>query len=269
MELMKKSNDGYRLSHMKNTVVQNYSNIYSGFREGFNITDRFSYARWLIEKEELSAYFNQLSEKLTGLNYLDFACGTGRLLSFLENFFQKPVGVDISEEMLNIARRTCKNSQLLCADITSNNVLDGQLFDIVTAFRFFLRAENSLREAVFGKIYELLSDNGLFIFNVHDNKFSMNWPLYLFSLISGKESPVPGPFDLGTRPFFQDGLVSAMLKRNGFQIEKVVHLGIVPNFLYGLPVFTSLYYKLDLLMYKHQLLKTIAVERIYYCKKIT
>ena len=109
----------------------------------------------------------------------------------------------------------------------------------------------------------------LFIFNVHDNKFSMNWPLYLFSLISGKESPVPGPFDLGTRPFFQDGLVSAMLKRNGFQIEKVVHLGIVPNFLYGLPVFTSLYYKLDLLMYKHQLLKTIAVERIYYCKKIT
>jgi SAM-dependent methyltransferase len=257
----------YRSSHKGEAIAKAYSDIYSGFRKNGRIADRFSYARWLLEKKELSAYFNQDPIFLSEKRYLDFACGTGRLLSFLAKNFYASTGVDISKDMLNIAEDNCNESELICADITCEHLFDGRKFDIITAFRFFLRAETSLRQAVFARIYDLLDDDGVFIFNIHDNKNSLNWPLYLFSRIAGKESPIPGPFDLGARPHFQESEVRSVLEESGFQIVKTVYLGFVPNILYGLPMLSKLYYKIDELLYYRQWFKGMSIERIYYCRK--
>jgi len=259
----------YRSSHKGDAVVKNYSDIYSGFRKNGRIADRFSYARWQLEKKELSSFFNQDPILFSQNQYLDFACGTGRLLSYLENNFAASTGVDISPEMLNIAEKDCKKSELICGDITHENLLEGRKFDVITAFRFFLRAEMPLRKSVFSMIYELMNDDSLFIFNVHDSKNSLNRPLYFFSRLTGKESPVPGSFDMGTRPHFQEAEVNSMLEESGFKLEKTVYLGFVPNMLYGLPMFSRFYYKVDELLYCHQWFKRMSIERIYYCRKIT
>ena len=85
-------------------------------------------------KKELSAYFNQEPILFLEKRYLDFACGTGRLLSFLENNFAASTGVDISKDMLNIAEKYRKKSELICGDITREHLLDGRKYDIFTAF---------------------------------------------------------------------------------------------------------------------------------------
>ena len=157
----------------------------------------------------------------------------------------------------------------MLSGITQENLLEGRKFDVITAFRFFLRAEVSLRQSVFSKIYELMNDDCLFIFNVHDNKNSLNRPLYFFSRLTGKESPVPSSFDMGTRPHFQEAEVHSMLEESGLKLEKTVYLGFVPNMLYGLPMFSRFYYNVDEFLYRRQWFKRMSIERIYYCRKIT
>ena len=57
---------------------------------------------WETEKrilnELLARYFDKRIE-----NYLDFACGTGRILAHLEPHARQSVGLDLSESMLEVA----------------------------------------------------------------------------------------------------------------------------------------------------------------------
>lgn len=263
---MKRSDNSYRRSHKSSEAVENYSRIYSDEDKG-GVRDRFSLARWSLEKHDLDHYLSSRFEDLSKLKVLDFACGTGRLTRFLEDRAQSVTGVDISEEMLAEAAPRLKHAKLVCADITQEDVFGERKFDVISAFRFFLRAEGSLRTEALAKIHQLLKEDGLFFFNVHDSRKSANFPLFLYSDIAGKESPYPGPFDLGVRPCFPDDMVRQQLERSGFKIEKVSHIGLVPNWLYGLPWFTNLYTKIDSLFYRKQALSAFAIERIYYCRK--
>lgn len=99
--------------------------------------------------------------------YLDFACGTGRILGFMENYAESVIGVDVSASMLEVARSSVEIATIMEADITTRNVLKGQRFDLITAFRFFPNAEPVLRNEVISVLTELLDNDGLLVFNNH------------------------------------------------------------------------------------------------------
>jgi SAM-dependent methyltransferase len=107
-------------------------------------------------------------------SYLDFACGTGRVLSYVERHFQTAVGLDISENMLAAARDRVRIATLVQADATRNpDALGGRRFDFVTAFRFFLNAQPSLRHAGMEFLASTLrDDSSRLLFNVHGNRYS-------------------------------------------------------------------------------------------------
>lgn len=107
-------------------------------------------------------------------SYLDFACGTGRVLSYVERHFRTAVGLDISDTMLAVARDRVRTATLVQADATQDPAaLDGRRFDFVTAFRFFLNAQPSLREAAMAFLASTLVDeNSRLLFNVHGNRYS-------------------------------------------------------------------------------------------------
>lgn len=100
---------------------------------------------------------------------LDFACGTGRIAGFLENRVKKSTGIDVSKSMLEVARKKLKHTEIIEADITAGNVLEGSKFNLITAFRFFLNAEPELRLAAIRVIAELLAQDGYLVFNNHCN----------------------------------------------------------------------------------------------------
>ena len=72
--------------------------------------------------------------------YLDFACGTGRILGHLAPYCESALGVDVSASMLDVARRKVKRAEIIEADLTRDDRLCGQEFDLITAFRFFPNA---------------------------------------------------------------------------------------------------------------------------------
>jgi predicted TPR repeat methyltransferase len=107
-------------------------------------------------------------------SYLDFACGTGRVLSHVEPHFRTAVGLDISDTMLAVARDRVRTATLVRADATRDPAaLAGRRFDFVTAFRFFLNAQTELREAAMAFLATTLADeNSRLLFNVHGNRYS-------------------------------------------------------------------------------------------------
>ena len=103
------------------------------------------------------------------VHLLDFACGTGRITSLLEDRVTTSTGVDVSGSMLAVARQKLKRTQIIEADITAENMLKPRQFNLITAFRFFLNAEPELRSMAIRKLAELLTEDGCLVFNNHHN----------------------------------------------------------------------------------------------------
>jgi ubiquinone/menaquinone biosynthesis C-methylase UbiE len=106
------------------------------------------------------------------IHLLDFACGTGRITEFLEGRVNTSTGVDVSGSMLAVARKKLKKTEIIEADITTENIIKPRKFNLITAFRFFLNAEPELRSAAIKAIAELLDDDGYLVFNNHQNSDS-------------------------------------------------------------------------------------------------
>ncbi len=150
------------------------------------------------------------------IQHLDFACGTGRILSHLSAYASDSVGVDVSASMLEVAREQCPSATLIEADLTQDDVLADRRFNLVTAFRFFPNAEPSLRREAAAAIAAHLADDGLFVFNNHKNLSSTRNRLAR----------------LAGRPGFTgmtDADVRALLDGAGLEVVAVHHLSVFPG----------------------------------------
>jgi len=170
-------NDDYRDSH----TAKGYGKFYDNdlFKEG-----TFGYEIWQKEKVILEDIVTRYTN---AGRYLDFACGTGRVLSALEDYFDEAIGLDISEDMQNIAKQKIKKATLICGDATKNDQLVSGKFNCISAFRFFLNAQESLRHDALKFITNKLeNENAVFIFNIHGNVYSTRWFLVAFDKILGR-----------------------------------------------------------------------------------
>lgn len=108
------------------------------------------------------------------VDYLDFACGTGRVLAVSKNFFPNAVAIDISPEMVEYAMEQHPEVSFVVGDVTrQTDTLEGQ-FDCVTMFRFLLNAEPELRQHVIQRIGEHVREGGYLIGNIHLQSLSVS-----------------------------------------------------------------------------------------------
>ncbi len=150
----------YRDSHKYLTKGAEYETYYqTQLWEKFLWTREQEIILWILEK-----YFAGRD-----IHLLDFACGTGRITSFLEDRVKTSTGVDVSGSMLAIAREKLERTEIIEADITVDNVFAERKFNLITAFRFFVNAEPSLRSAAMQALSRLLSEDGYFVFNNHQS----------------------------------------------------------------------------------------------------
>ncbi|MFQ5641999.1 MAG: class I SAM-dependent DNA methyltransferase [bacterium] len=152
----------YRESHKGKQKAVDYDDAWE---EG-SANSLFWKLEQMIIKEEIGA-LPSCPESV-----LDFACGTGRIISLLEEYVDECVGIDISETMLERARDRCGKSRFIEGDLTKSPGLIEKKFDLVTSFRFFLNAEEELRREVLRSIKSVLKENGVLIANFHFNPVS-------------------------------------------------------------------------------------------------
>lgn len=143
---------------------------------------------------------------------VDFACGTGRVLAELESRVPETYGIDVSTDMLAIARERCPRSRLICRDVTRDETpLDpvGPA-DLVTSFRFFLNAEPALRRTALAWIRANLSAQGRLVANFHLNPRSLRGTYLRVRLLRRRRMPMLSPRG-----------ITQLLAEAGFVVEDI------------------------------------------------
>jgi predicted TPR repeat methyltransferase len=203
----------YRNSHLAPDKGMTYAKTF----------EEFPYRNyvWSWEKKVLKDVINDYFQGNEEIQYLDFACGTGRIIGYLENLVGTSVGVDISDSMLEIGRQSVKRSKLIKADLTQENIFAGETFDLITAFRFFLNAQPELREAAITILSSLLSDHGYLVFNIHMNQGSTAERMRsIYNRI--KHRPKDSYHTMGRQQ------VLKMVEKAGLQLVGTYHFGLIP-----------------------------------------
>ncbi|WP_332690816.1 class I SAM-dependent DNA methyltransferase [Halalkalibacter lacteus] len=124
------------------------------------------YERWI---DYLRLQLNQ--RQFDGLSVLDVGCGTGELLVRLQKEGAETVGVDLSLEMLSVAKEKCEQAgfspPLFHQSMTDLEGLGS--FDVVTIFCDSLNYLETEVEVcrTFEGVHRHLQEGGFFLFDVH------------------------------------------------------------------------------------------------------
>ncbi|MEE9437596.1 MAG: class I SAM-dependent methyltransferase [Saprospiraceae bacterium] len=247
---MKDTND-YRNSHTADGYGKSYDALFKD--------NPYRKYIWDLEKKTLDNIIQEYYNNKVA-NYLDFACGTGRIVGHLEQYADKPNGVDISAAMLEVAKKNVKLAKLTKADLTTNNVFEGQKFDLITSFRFFLNAQNELRYQVMEQLSKLLTDDGYLIFNIHNNTTGLtNQISKLYTTVKYRK--------VIERKEMSISEVKKILDKNGLKIEKMYNYATYPIFHEEKPFNQGLVSTVDRLNEKVLGINALSTYIIYLCKK--
>ena len=199
----------------------------SHFGEGEDYHRKFCENRyraiiWQLEQHVLLDVVERHCRPISTARLLDFACGTGRVLSVLEDRVGESVGVDVAPSMLRVAEPLLCRSRLLCCDITRAADLDAERFDVITAFRFFPNAEPSLREEAMAKLATLLAPRGVLVVNNHLRCGSLSHALRRglsrIGLLNSKRDT----------HCMTDAEAVGLATRHGLVLAEEHHLGLLP-----------------------------------------
>jgi len=247
-------NKTYRGSFTDKAIVDEYLTRYS--------EATLSSYLFNIEKHILSDFImKQIIPVANGgtINYLDYACGTGRILNCCIEIFAKAnyrleaVGMDISEQMLATIKG-CP-ARLVKIDITTDSA-PHEKYDIITCFRFFLNAENDLRNSVLSQLHNILEKDGYLIVNNHGSCSSFLGILRYFNRQTNC---------LCDEQFLQ------ILHSNGYKVTIVYALGLLPGVIVNRKIIRLLFLKFEKYLLKvkwGKIFHNFGLEKIYICKKL-
>jgi cyclopropane fatty-acyl-phospholipid synthase-like methyltransferase len=122
------------------------------------------WSKWMasIEGEPSERFVAELTARLeAGAKVLDLGCGDGTNARRLAERFDV-VGVDISEELLRLARTAAPSAKFLQADFADLECPAGSR-DAVTAFYSVVHVPRSGHSALFQKVFHWLKPGGLFL----------------------------------------------------------------------------------------------------------
>lgn len=191
---------------------------------------------------------------------LDFACGTGRVTSAIEPLVDETLGVDISENMVALARAKCSRAQFKVGDILARPELLAGTYDLITAFRFLLNVESEMRRQVLRRLREVIRPDGRLIVNVHGNSRSLRHPAIVWRRWreQGKNS---GAMLNEMSPTE----TRRLLAECGFQVVHQPGFGILPPTLYRTP-FRSLAAAVDRSLAGKDWCKDASIDLMFICR---
>jgi SAM-dependent methyltransferase len=169
----------------------------SRYETGEYAAKSYSSLLWEIEQSQLAAIIEELRPSHERIEALDFASGTGRVTAFLERRVDSVTGIEISEQMCELARKKVERAKIHCTNILSPTATVEAKYDLITAFRFFLNVEPSLRLAALRALASRLRDSeSRLVFNNHGNLWShklLLWPYHALRQI-GKGQQTAGNY---------------------------------------------------------------------------
>jgi len=210
------SEDDYRRSHTDPSKPAEYDPKF--FTEGTTLQ-----LMWEIERRIITEVIESVRPRPA--RALDFACGTGRILSHVGDLVSDTTGVDVSGPMLAVARERCPRSTIIQADLTSDpDRLEGD-FDLITSFRFLLNAEPDLRAGVLKALRARIRTHGVLVVNFHFNPNSLTG-LYirLMTRVRGRELPKMATLREACGLLRTNGFEPASIHGYGYLLHRTVRV---------------------------------------------
>lgn len=159
-------------------------NTYSTISKAYDLLDRTYFA----EKGNNPRKVIQELIPDASVKVLDMCCGT------LSNTFSiakmsnliKITGVDISEEMLSVAKKKCQDAHLQnvclrCEDAT-NTKIENETFDYVVIGLVLHESSPKLRQEIINEAYRVLKKDGKLIVLEWEQQKSLIWKIKFFPL---------------------------------------------------------------------------------------
>lgn len=234
---------GYRDSHQERGAR---------YHEGFSEL-RHRAMLWRLEQPLLERIVGSFFPSREA-DYLDFACGTGRILEHIAPLVRSTTGVDISASMLEVARARLPGVSLLHGDLTREDLLGDRRFDLITCFRFFPNAEPSLRAEVIAALVRHLEPEGILVFNNHLNASSL---LHRASRLLGRPGGSAVP----------EAELLAAARNGGLAVLDRHHLGVLPLSDRWMPIPMRLAEWLETALSRLPALGPLAQDLVYVCRR--
>ena len=208
----------------KNDVIQYESKEYA--------PDSYSSKIWQLQRPVLMEIIRHFRvERGRAPAILDFACGTGRILSSLEALAATADGIDVSPVMVEVARERCKQSNLIVGDIVTHpHLLQGQ-YDVITIFRFLLNTEPIIRRWVLLRLRDIIHPGGELIVNVHGNSRSARHPGIVWRRWRNRHQSKNQMLNE-----LSPDEAEKLLHECGFRVVRRLGFGILPPFIYRTPL---------------------------------
>jgi SAM-dependent methyltransferase len=197
-----------------------------------SIANRFELAIFRLERRVLRDLFRRLRSSDPGTEYLDFACGTGRILEVFKDLVRTKVGVDTSAGQLAAARHKVPDAELVHGNLVEHpQLLGSRRFGLITSFRLLLNLEPGNRVPILRVLGDLLTEDGHLVIDNHMNRYSI---LGLTALFAHKVLRVPKKPHV---PPGRRGIISTMteselrmaLATAGLQVEEVHRIFVLPG----------------------------------------
>lgn len=185
---------------------------------------------------------------------LDFACGTGRILSAVERLADEADGIDMSEEMVVRARAWCSRARIMVGTLRGSQT-PSELqrdYDVITSFRFLLNVGDQMRRTMLEQFWERLQRrSGWLIVNNHGNTSSIRH-------LALRTNCDPAAM----RNELSDRSMRALLHEAGFAVHQVFGFGLVPDVLYRSRL-RSIARRLDIWSANRRATSIVSIDRIY------
>jgi SAM-dependent methyltransferase len=228
--------------------------------------DGYAALIWELQKPFLRGILAARLEETGSCRLLDFACGTGRVLGFCEEFCSVSDGLDISGAMIGKAEARCRQSRLVVGDICTEAILLEQPYDVITSFRFLLNAEPPLRVAVLEQLRKRIhGEQGILIVNIHGNSASARHFPLLLRRFRARVNPAKHQEVMMAEMSLAESRV--LLRDAGFRVIREIGFGVVPSFLYR-SMLKPICHWIDRRLCGSNFFKSISTDVIFVCEPI-
>ena len=149
------------------TIAKEWDNIVSLRVDDFKNKSDYSY------ENILKPCFVDIIKDGNSSNVLDFGCGSGYLTNEIAKYCDKVVGIDISQMSINAAKENFQSDNIEYKMCNITNYKAIEKFPLIISNMVLMDAIDL--NDIFKSVYDLLENNGRFIFTITHPAF---WPIY-------------------------------------------------------------------------------------------
>jgi SAM-dependent methyltransferase len=236
-----------------------------------SLENPFELAIFQLEHGILLELFRRLRASDPATRYLDFACGTGRILAVFKDVIHSKVGVDTSPGQLDVARQKVPDAELLCGNVvTTPELLGERQFDLITSFRLLLNLEPANRAPILRALRNRLGADGYLVVDNHMNRYSiLGWmALLAHRVLRIPKKPLVPPGRRGIISTMSEREMRRSLAAAGLQVREIHRIFVLPGHDSLLVLPPRWLVPLERILSRIPLINRLSKNQIYVCSGI-